>query len=423
MPGVTKQIYETLTATEDQADPKKAQRFSIHLVSLCATKIADGLIDPKLVLAWILGAIGAPGYLIGALVPVREAGALLPQLVLAHQIQARSRRKWFWAVGSAVQGLSALGMATAALFLDGAAAGWTILALLAVLATARASCSASYKDILARTVPKGARGTVSGTAGTIAATAVFAFALMVSFGIVPLRPDAIALAVALAGVLWLIAAAVFARLDEPRDEDASGLARGLSELVAPLKEDAELRQYLATRMLLISTALAPPFLVILSNQQASGGLGNLGYLILASSAAAILSSYIWGRFSDRSSRQTLMAAGALAALALGVAAAVGFATGGIASGWLAAGLLFAAQIAYEGARAGRKTHLTDMDTGGQKAVYTALSNSVVGVMLLVGGLFGIIADHAGAEVVLAIFAGSSVAAALVAAGLSEVQKD
>ncbi|MEC8574214.1 MAG: MFS transporter, partial [Pseudomonadota bacterium] len=61
----------------------KAQEQT-HVAALAATKLADGLIDPKLVLAWLLNAIGAPGFLIGILVPVREAGSLLPQLALAR---------------------------------------------------------------------------------------------------------------------------------------------------------------------------------------------------------------------------------------------------------------------------------------------------------------------------------------------------
>lgn len=50
------------------------------------------------------------------LVPVRESGALLPQPLLARVIQKNEIRKYFWASGAALQGLSALGMATAAIF-------------------------------------------------------------------------------------------------------------------------------------------------------------------------------------------------------------------------------------------------------------------------------------------------------------------
>jgi len=162
--------------------------YRIHLASLALTKTADGLIDPKLVLAWLLNAIGSPGYLVGMLVPVRESGALLPQLLLARVIQKSEIRKYFWAGGAALQGLAALGIAIAAIALPGTVAGWVILLLLAVLAVARSACSASYKDVLSRTIEKGTRGKVSGSAGTMAAIAVLAFAILLSTGLLPREP-------------------------------------------------------------------------------------------------------------------------------------------------------------------------------------------------------------------------------------------
>ncbi|MEL6913996.1 MAG: MFS transporter [Pseudomonadota bacterium] len=420
-----KALYETLT--QEGADPAEASNFTTHLLSLTATKLADGLIDPKLVLSWLLSALGAPGAVIGALVPVREAGALLPQIALARVIQARRYRRAVWAAGSALQGLAALGMGLAAFLLEGAVAGWVILGCLALLACARAACSASYKDIAARTLEKGTRGTVSGTAGTAAAAVVFAFAAALATGLLPLSPATIAAALVIAGGLWLIGAGVFLRLDEPAAEpDAAGL--NTEDLARPLAEDPEFRAYLATRGLLIATALAPPFIVLLSAGEigASGEtgteLGNLGVLMIASALAAIASSYVWGRLSDASSRRTLAWSGALAAVALGVAALLGWGAQSVNAHLLAA-VLFVAQIAYEGVRAGRKTHLTDMDTGNDKALYTALSNTLIGVLLLAGGLFGLLADAAGPGVVLAIFAAMAVLAAGVGLSLSEVQEE
>jgi MFS-type transporter involved in bile tolerance (Atg22 family) len=203
--------------------------------------MADGLIDPKLVLAWLLNAIGSPGFLVGLLVPVRESGALLPQILLARMIQKRQVRKYFWAAGAAVQGLAALGMAIAAMTLPGSVAGWVIVVLLAVLAVARSACSASYKDVLSRTIEKGKRGTVSGTAGTIASVVVLIFAILLSTGILPREPFAISAAIALAGGLWLSAAAVFARLEERKDERADDADVSLAGLLDPLQEDQEFR--------------------------------------------------------------------------------------------------------------------------------------------------------------------------------------
>ena len=420
---ISQKIHTILTDDDVKTDAPEAGRFMRHLWALMATKVADGLLDPKLVLAWIMSAIGAPGYLVGLLVPVREAGALLPQILLAREIQARTIRKYFWGVGSLLQGLSALGISVAAYTLQGAQAGWVIIGCLAVLSVARASCSASYKDILARTVSAGSRGTVSGAAGTIAAAAVFGFAALLAFGIVPLTVTALSAAVALAGGLWVFGALVFLGLDEPADTRDSNAMDTMSRMLAPLWTDGQLRLFILVRGLLTATALAPPFLVILSHVESDAGLGNLGLLMLASSLAAITSSYVWGRISDTSSRKTLIYAGSLAALALGGAAIVGLVTGGLGGIWIAPAFLFGAQIAYEGVRAGRKTHLTDMKTGGQKAVYTALSNTAIGVLLLVGGVFGVIANTFGPAIVLALFAVMCLAAALCALRLTDVQSD
>ncbi|MDU8945409.1 MFS transporter [Ovoidimarina sediminis] len=420
---LTRTLFKAIAPEDAEPGDGAAERFSRHFLSLSSTKIADGLIDPKLVLAWVMGAVGAPGYLIGSLVPVREAGALLPQILLAREIQRRAVRKYFWVAGSIIQGLAAFGMAIAALTLEGAGAGWVILLCLAIFACARAACSASHKDVLARTVETGARGTVSGAAGTVAALVVFAFAVLLSFGVIPRELGAISIAIMVAGALWLLAAMTYLGIDEPPDRDAGDEGTTSKNVLEPLWKDGEFRRYILVRGLMISTALAPPFLVMLSEGAGEGAPGNLGLLLVASSLAAIASSYLWGRLSDRSSRQTLAGAGALAAIALGTAAAIGLMTGGLLNGAIAAVAVFVAQIGYEGARAGRKTHLTDMDTPGGKARYTALSNTMIGVLLIAGGGFGFLSDIVGPSAVLALFAVMSLLGAWAALGLDEVQGD
>lgn len=95
-------LYGALTgAAEDNrsVDRSEARNGCVQAGSLTLTKLADGLIDPKLVLSWLLNALGAPAAAIGALVPIREAGALLPQLALAKKIEENPRRKQFWIAG------------------------------------------------------------------------------------------------------------------------------------------------------------------------------------------------------------------------------------------------------------------------------------------------------------------------------------
>lgn len=402
-------------------DQSEARNGLIHVAALSATKLADGLIDPKLVLAWLLNTLGAGGLALGLLVPVREAGALLPQMVLTRWLAQNALRKRFWSVGSALQGLAALGIAAAAFALDGSAAGWAILTCLAVLSLSRAACSISHKDALAHTIPKGRRGTLTGAAGSIASALVLAFAAALALGLLPLTVQTIMAAIALAGSLWLGAAALFLSLrEEERPAEEGG--NGLAALLTPLRDDPMLRRFIGARALLAATAFAPPFIVMLSGTESGGGsVGTLGPLMIASAAASILSAYVWGRLSDRSSRLTLVAAGLTATVTLSVVAIAGLATGGLGGLAGAAAAMFAAQIAYEGVRVGRKTHLTDMAEDSERARYTALSNTIIGGVLLLGGGFGLLAEWAGPAWTLALLACMCLASTPFAYALNEVQ--
>ena len=77
----------------DAACRELPENFFRHVGSLSLTKTADGLIDPKLVLSWLLTTLGAPAAIIGLLVPIREAGALLPQLFTAASLRCLQKRK------------------------------------------------------------------------------------------------------------------------------------------------------------------------------------------------------------------------------------------------------------------------------------------------------------------------------------------
>lgn len=427
-------VYELLTSEDDgrvcrdipeEACDEQPQNFTKHVVSLAATKTGDGLVDPKLVLSWLLGALGAPAFMVGLLVPLREAGALLPQLFISATVRGLPQRKWVWAAGSLLQGVSLLGMAAAALTLEGATAGWTILALLALFATARAACSVSYKDVLGKTVSKATRGTATGTASSIAAALVLAFGLLLSFGVLDKSVATIAGALAVGAGLWLLAAAVFTTLaEQPGATEGGGDPIAVArEQVSLLWRDAQLVRFIATRGLLTATALAPPYLLALAGRESGRELGQLGLFVVASALAGMTGGYVWGRLSDKSSRKVLMLSGVVAAVVLGATAAIGLLDPGWLNGggYLAPGLLLVLMIAYQGVRLGRSTHIVDMAARDERAAYTALSNTVIGVLLLAGGAFGLVAQAAGEAVVLAIFAGMSALAAVTAWGLREEQ--
>ena len=424
-------VYEMLTSEDDgrvckdipdAACKEQPGNFVRHIAALGLTKSGDGLLDPKLVLSWLLTSLGAPAFIIGLLVPVREAGALLPQLVIAPTIRVQPVRKWIWALGSLIQGLCVVCMALVAMMTEGAAAGWMILGLLAVLAIARSACSASYKDVLGKTVSKSTRGTATGTAGTIASTVVLAFGVILSVGIIEPSVTTITWVLVVSGLCWIVASAVFATLiEEPGATGGGGNAlKHAIDQFSYLSTDPQLSRFIATRALLIATALAPPYFLAAVGSQNGSAFGELGPFVLASGLAAMLSSYIWGRLSDKSSRKVLMLSGLLGGVALAGAAALVHVIPPQSVVLTLAGVLFILVIAYQGVRLGRATHIVDMADEDTRATYTALSNTIVGVLLLVAGGFGAIATYFGTTTVLAMFAAMCFGAVVVARGLTEV---
>ncbi|MBN9677066.1 MFS transporter [Salipiger bermudensis] len=408
--------FAALSEADGDVPAEEARNGLRHVVSLSMTKLADGLINPKLVLTWLAQALGAPAVLVGLLVPIREAGALLPQMLLAHRVEALRHRKWAWVIGSLGQGIAAAGMVAVAFTLQGWAAGLALCSLLAVLALSRAACSVSFKDILGKTVEKTRRGAVTGTAASVASAGVILFALLLMTGLLQ-DVTPLALAVGLAALLWFAAAALFSTLEEAPSE-AEGDAPAID--LSPFRKDGQFRRFVYARGALTATALAPPYIVLLDTGE--GALQKLGALVLASAAASFVSSYVWGRLSDRSSRRVLMYSGFAGAVAMALAVLAGLTGVAGAAIWVTPLLLFALMIAYHGVRQGRSTYLVDMAPEEARARYAALANTLIGGLLLLSGAFGGALAWIGPIAALAGFAALSALGGVIAMGLDEVEK-
>ena len=434
-PGPTRDLYDLLTGDDearvckdipDAACREQPKSFFIHGLALALTKLGDGLADPKLVLSWLLSSLGAPGYLIGLLVPVRESLSLLPQLLVAAQIRAYAIRKWFWVGGTAVEGLALVAMALSALLLDGTVAGWAIILWLAVFSLGRGVASIAQKDVLGKTIAKTRRGTVAGYAGTIASVGTGAFgAYLLVVGQAD-SPGFFALLLTAAGALFLTAAVTFSRLDEqPGATEGGGNAVDFVKgELAQLMDDPAFTRFVAARALFVAAALLPPYLVMLLQRSEGAGLFDLGQLILASGIAGGLSSFVWGRLADKSSRQVMMATGGLAgltALVTGLLALLAPASLGLPL--LIPGAIFLVALSHAGMRIGRKTYIVDLAGSDRRAGYVAMSNTLIGVVLLLSGLVGVFAELAGVGLTLLLLAAAAGLGVWLAHGLPEVQED
>lgn len=368
--------------------------FFRQIGAIFLVQLGDVLTGPKITLAWLLGAIGAPAYLIALLVPIRESGSMLPQIAIAGFVRRQSVRKWIWVAGAVVQALAVAGIGASAMLLDGAAAGWTIIALLVVFSLARAFSSIAAKDVLGRTIPKTWRGQTTAWAASTAGLVTIGagIALLLLAGSRENAGDYAAIVLAAAS-LWLLAGAIYAGMREFADVDADADATSPDQAgtLDLLRSDPVLRRFVITRCLLLCTALSAPFYVGLA-QAALGSPATLfGAFIVASGLASLLSSPFWGRLADRSSRQVMMLGAMLASgTGLAVVAIDTFDGALFEAQWLLPALYFMLTIAHQGARIGRKTYVVDIAAGDQRTDYVAVSNTTVGLVLLGAGVLGAI---------------------------------
>ena len=401
------------------------RNFFVYLASNSLTKLGDALANPKTVLAWVMGAVGAPTALVAWLVPLRESGALLPQLALGAVVRRRPRRRPIWLLGSLLQAAAVLGCAVAAASLSGVAAGVAILGCVAVFALARALTSLASKDLLGKTIPRGRRGRLDGYAAAVSGVLSLGVGVWFTVGESGARSPLFYAGLLAAGALsWLLASALFLALVESPGATAGGKNgwREAWQRLDLLRDDREFRRFVVTRSLLLCSALTAPFYVVLARQHGGGDISLLGSFMVAGGLASSLSAPVWGRLSDRSSRRVMIVAALLtAALGLVVFGVVRWLPGTIANGWTFSVAFFVLGIAHAGVRAGRKTYLVDLAGGVKRTDYVAVSNTLIGfVLLAVGALTSALSFLAPEELILGLSV-LGLGGAVLASTLPEVE--
>ncbi|MCA1778803.1 MAG: hypothetical protein LC637_05335 [Xanthomonadaceae bacterium] len=283
--------------------------FLAQVATQFMTKLGDAIANPKTVLAWLMTALSVPPAFTSFLVPIRESGSLIPQLIIAAWVRRQSVRKWTFVLGSILQGVAVAAMALVAVTLDGNAAGAALLAALAIFSLSRGLCS----------------------------------------------------------------------------------------------------------------ALSAPFFILLAHQNTQGALVSLGLFVIADGVAGLVSAPFWGRFADSSSRQVMIIAGAGSAVTgLILVALVATAPALAGKPWLYPIFFFFLSISHAGVRMGRKTYIVDLAGGNKRTDYVAVSNTVIGFVLLAAGAIGALSAFISISGVIVVLAAIGIAGAWMSSHLSEV---
>lgn len=408
-------------AIPEDACTSVPRNFLLNLSNGCATKLAEQLAGPNLVLPAMLASIGAPVFLIALLMPVKQAGSLIPQLAVAGHIRAFRVRKWFWTAAGAFQAMCLLLMAVTVVSAPPHLAGAAVVALILAFSIASGVGSVAFQDVMGKTIPKGRRGRLLSGRAAIGGALTLAAGLALNLQRGETAPlDLFLILLLSAAVLWAAAALAFAFTQEVPGATSGGRSM-LSELGSGMllvRESAIYRRYLGARAGLLAAEVALPFYALYIAHAAGSGADILGTLIISVAIANIVSSPVWGALSDRSGRLAMVSSGALSALTGIFLLGLGSFADEVPL-WAYGIPFLLGGIAEAGVRVSRKTYLVDIAPAEERPLYTAFSNTFAGGIALASGLLGVLASLAGVGAAVAALILFAVLGALTALGLPE----
>ncbi len=427
-------LYDQATGDEDarvckdipdEACVEQPRNFFSYLAANLLNKISDELVSARVTLPWLFSVLGIPASFAGFLVPVREAGVLLPQLLVAAYVRHLPQRKVVWLTGALLSALALLLMALVAWQTGGVVAGWLIITCLVIYSLARGLCSVSAKDVLGKTISKTRRGRLMGYSTALAGIVTLVVGLLVVFELTGQDSKLLLLLfIVIAAALWLLALASFAAIIEP-DGATEGGGNAISEAIRSMRlvvEDIPFRQYLISRSLFLSIALVIPFYVLLIQQNLQAQLSLLGWLIITNGLANIISAPLIGKLADQNSK-LVMTASAITAGVIGVATwlLVSFNSGTGGFG-IYLFIFFLVTLAHGAIRLGRKVYLVDMANSDNRSQYVAVSNTLIGIAMLAFGGIGVLADVLNVQSVILVLSIVAILAGMYTLRLKNVSE-
>ncbi len=380
--------------------------YFLIIISNTLTKLGDALSNPKTVLTWLMNYVNAPLYLIGFLVPIRESGSMIPQILIANYVRKIKIRKWVWVLGAGLQFLSIAGIGFSALSFEGTTAGWLIILFLIVFSLSRGLSSVSSKDVMGKTIPKKRRGRLNGVTTSISGILILIAGFYITFKTNEnVGVEFYSYLIFFAASLWLCGALVYANIKEYPGETEGGKS-GIKEALGKLKllkTDKPFRNFVISRALLLCSALTAPYYVILAQTYLIKDSYLLGLFILANGIASSVSAPFWGKMADISSKKVMSKAAIITSL-LGfvISFIVKFMPDIRSLYWLYPLAFFVLGISHSGVRLGRKTYIIDMAGGNKRTDYVSVSNTLIGVILLLTGGIGALATFLSPEFIILI---------------------
>lgn len=380
--------------------------FWLGVLNGALFEFAERLIDPPLVLTWFVSRLTSSNLLIGLVAPLGDAGWFLPQIFVSGLVQRMPRKMLSYTIATIIRVLSWLLLAAVVWLVDDLRL--LLGAFFAFYGLARIASGLGglgFFEVVAKTIPANRRGSF------------FAWRLFAG-GILALGAGGVTRAVlervpfpdghALLFVLYIAVAApamlAFILIREPpgtATPQTVTLGQQLRRAGEFLRADPIFRRYMAARTALGLAGIALPFYGVYARNVLGAPEGMVGIYVAVRVGAGLLANLPWGRVSDRKGNRLVMlcfSLGSGLASLIALALVIWVTVSPQQESWLpylATPLfLLNGALGPAGALVGNN-FLLELAPEAERPLYLGLSNTLIGIVVLISGFGGLIVDLVG----------------------------
>ncbi len=426
-----------MPATDIMLPEREVRRsFVLGILNGTAFGFAEALIDPPVVLTWFISQLTSSNLLIGLVAPLGNAGWFLPQIFVSTRIQRMPRTMPAYVASAVVRTVAWLLVAAAVWMVDDPTL--LLISFFALYSIARVSSGLgglSFFDVIAKTVPARRRGSFFAwrqlVGGVLGLGGGWIVKTILNSPALPF-PDGHAFLFLIYCVGMALGMLAFALVREPPGVVSAGPVTMDDQLRRSrrlVQADPVYRRYMAARVALGLTSVALPFYGVYAKNVLGASGGMAGIYVAARIGAMLMFNLSWGRLSDRRGNQLVMrllslGSGATALLALGLVGLIGLVQP--QGSWLpyvALPIFFLDGAVRPAQMMVGSNFLLELAPEGERSLYLGLSNTLLGVVILISGLSGLVVDAFGFAGVFALSIGLSVVAYVFASGLPEPREN
>ncbi len=379
------------------------RNFILHVTNGVLIALSETMTDISLITTALVSQLTTSSVLIGLLAPMRDTGWFLPQLFISNLVERVPRKIVFYQVATVfrVAGWMAL-VACLLLIEDRATLLWAFFGCTAVIALSGGMGGISYLTVTAKVIPSGQRGLLFGLREFIGGgLSIFigglsAFILSGNIGGLHLSfPKNFGVLFAVSTVFFTAGCIAFSLLAEAPDAvpaRRTSLTEQLARAAHAIKTDGLFRRFIFTRIALLFARTGMPFITVFAKRSMAISDAFIGTMVSITLGSALFAGLVWGRLNDRrGSRPVLITSCLLGVAQCGLGVAL-LPTHSVA---LLVAALVLGGVSGAGFNVSLVPLLLDVVPADQRPLYIGLSNTLLGVVMLLTSLVGLIVDYLG----------------------------